>query len=112
VLVVGAVEPSSAGEVIGREAERLRRLVEDLLDLARLGRPGSSVRAEPVDLAGAAREVTLSYDDRTRVFDEGIGSVEDLGVGDVAVFVSEELADGSLVARAIRCVMPAPGGAG
>ena len=59
-----------------------------------------------------ATEVTLSYDDRTRVFDEGIGSVEDLGVGDVAVFVSEELADGSLVARRIRCVMPAPGGAG
>ncbi len=65
----GAVEPAPAGEVIGREAERLRRLVEDLLDLARLGRPGFSVRAEPVDLAAAAREVEGRY----RAQAEGFG---------------------------------------
>lgn len=54
-----------------------------------------------------ATEVTLSYDDRTRVFGEGVGGVDDLAVGDVAVFLSEELADGSLLARTIRCVMAA-----
>lgn len=53
-----------------------------------------------------ATTVTLSYDDRTRVFDERIGSVGELEVGDAAVFLSQELPGGSLVARAIRCVMP------
>ena len=40
-----------ASEVIGAEADRLERLVSDLLDLARLRRAGFSVERVPLDLA-------------------------------------------------------------
>ena len=36
----GAVGPEEAGAVIGEEADRLERLVRDVLDLARLDQPG------------------------------------------------------------------------
>jgi HAMP domain-containing protein len=38
-----------------READRLERLVSDLLDLARLGREGFGVERRPVDLAAVSR---------------------------------------------------------
>jgi two-component system, OmpR family, sensor kinase len=56
-----AVSPEEAVEVIAREAERLDRLVHDLLDLARMKRSRFSVRREPVDLASAAREAVRRY---------------------------------------------------
>jgi signal transduction histidine kinase len=52
----GTVEPGTAAEVVGREATRLERLVQDLLDLARLEQGVLDVRSEPVDLLEAARE--------------------------------------------------------
>lgn len=57
----GAAMPEEAGEVIGREAARLERLVGDLLDLARLDQRRFSVAREPVDLAEVAREVERRY---------------------------------------------------
>lgn len=52
----GTVEPRQAAAVVGREAERLERLVGDLLALARLRQGVIEVRREPVDLAAVARE--------------------------------------------------------
>jgi two-component system, OmpR family, sensor kinase len=47
----GAVAPAEAGRVIGAEADRLERLVGDLLELARFDRAGFSVARQRVDLA-------------------------------------------------------------
>ncbi|HMB54577.1 MAG TPA: HAMP domain-containing sensor histidine kinase [Thermoanaerobaculia bacterium] len=52
----GTIEPRDAAPVIEREAERLERLVGDLLALARLRQGAMEVRSEPVDLAAVARE--------------------------------------------------------
>jgi signal transduction histidine kinase len=52
----GTVEPREAAAVVGREAERLERLVGDLLALARLRQGVLEVRREPVDLGAVARE--------------------------------------------------------
>ena len=52
----GTVEPREAAAVIGREAERLERLVGDLLALARLRQGVLEVRRETVDLAAVVRE--------------------------------------------------------
>jgi two-component system sensor histidine kinase BaeS len=52
----GTVDAVEAAGTIAREAERLERLVRDVLDLARMNRHEFSVRSEPVDLVEAARE--------------------------------------------------------
>ena len=51
-----AVSPAEGGRVIAAEADRLERLVFDLLDLARLGRAGFAVEHRTLDLeaVGAA----------------------------------------------------------
>jgi two-component system OmpR family sensor kinase len=55
-LEEGAVSPAEGGRVVADEADRLQRLVFDLLDLARLERAGFAVEHRPVDLGaiGAA----------------------------------------------------------
>jgi two-component system sensor histidine kinase BaeS len=52
----GTIEPRQAAVVVGREAERLERLVGDLLALARLRQGVMEVRSEPVDLAAVSHE--------------------------------------------------------
>jgi two-component system, OmpR family, sensor kinase len=61
-LVEGVIGPETAGTAVGREAERLDRLVQDLLDLARLDQRTFAVRSEPVDLAAITREACGRYD--------------------------------------------------
>jgi signal transduction histidine kinase len=62
----GTVEPRQAAAVVGREAERLERLVGDLLALARLRQGVMEVRREPVDLAAVAREAEERLRPRAR----------------------------------------------
>jgi signal transduction histidine kinase len=50
-----AVDPAEAARVIETEADRLDRLLMDLLDLARVGRADFAVAHEPVDLAEIVR---------------------------------------------------------
>jgi len=57
LLADDAVDPKQAAEVFGLESARLRRLIADLLDLARIGRSEFTVVGEPVDLALTSREV-------------------------------------------------------
>ncbi len=60
-LEEGAVTPEQGGRVIVSEADRLERLVADLLDLARFGRAGFSVAREPVDLAAIAAQAVQRH---------------------------------------------------
>ncbi len=62
----GAVSPAEGARVIGAEANRLERLVADLLDLARLRRAGFSVQREPVDLRAIAEQATDRHLPRAR----------------------------------------------
>jgi signal transduction histidine kinase len=52
----GTVDPQTAATVVGREADRLGRLVGDLLALVKLEQGVLDIRSEPVDLAEAAHE--------------------------------------------------------
>jgi two-component system sensor histidine kinase BaeS len=68
-LSEGAFPPDEAARTILVEARRLERLVQDLLELARMNRREFSVRREPVDLADVAREVVARHDAAARSFD-------------------------------------------
>ncbi|MEE4276572.1 MAG: HAMP domain-containing sensor histidine kinase [Thermoleophilia bacterium] len=57
-----AVDPRQAAEVLGAESARLRRLIADLLDLARIGRSEFTVVDAPLDLAVTAREVVARFE--------------------------------------------------
>lgn len=65
-LAEDAVAGEDAARVIGAEADRLERLVADLLDLARLDRAGFAVATEPVDLAAVARQAVERHLPRAR----------------------------------------------
>lgn len=67
----GAATPEQAGPIIEHESERLQRLVQDLLDLARLDQREFAIRTESVDLADVARAVLSSL--RPRAAEFGVG---------------------------------------
>jgi signal transduction histidine kinase len=62
----GAVTPAEGGRVVAAEADRLERLVSDLLDLARLGREGFAVERRPVDLASITDTAVQRHRPRAR----------------------------------------------
>ena len=64
----GAATAEEAGPVIERESDRLQRLVQDLLDLARLDQRQFAIRSETVDLGEVARTVEESLRPRAREF--------------------------------------------
>ena len=81
-LEEGVVSPEAASVAITRETGRLQRLVQDLLDLARLSVRVFAVRSEPVDLADLASEVLQRY--RRTAADFGVTlSTESHGGGTV-----------------------------
>ncbi|MGI8714413.1 MAG: sensor histidine kinase [Solirubrobacteraceae bacterium] len=65
-LSEGAVEPALGSRVVLAEADRLERLVFDLLDLARLGRSDFAVGHEPVDLAAVSATAVQRHLPRAR----------------------------------------------
>ena len=104
LLTDGAVKGEEAGPVLANESSRLRRLVSDLLDLARMSQSAFAIRTEDVDLGGVAREVVQRH----------AAQAEDLGVllsvesssagmvrGDEDRLVQ---AVSNLVENALRCV--------
>jgi two-component system sensor histidine kinase BaeS len=70
----GAVPASEAGRVITAEADRLDRLVTDLLDLARFGRAGFSVAREPIDLAALTHQAVERHLPKARELDVQLSS--------------------------------------
>ncbi|MBV9174310.1 MAG: HAMP domain-containing histidine kinase [Chloroflexi bacterium] len=57
----GPEEAREAGRIIGEEAERMRRLLEDLLYLSRIEAGDVSLQRVPVDLADLARAVQSRF---------------------------------------------------
>jgi two-component system sensor histidine kinase BaeS len=97
----GTIDAASAAEVIAREGARLDRLVQDLLDLARMNRHEFSVRREEVDLAEVAAECVRRHEAQARAFAiELVLDVEDdasaLGDGDRLVQALSNLFENAL----------------
>ncbi|MFN2629913.1 MAG: sensor histidine kinase [Gaiellaceae bacterium] len=67
-----ATTPGEAGEVIGRDAARLERLVGDLLDLARMNRSEFGTRPAEIDLDEAAAEAVRRYEPHAAAFGVGL----------------------------------------
>jgi two-component system sensor histidine kinase BaeS len=72
-----AVTADEAVATIRLESARLERLIQDLLDLARMNKAEFSFRSEPIDLADAAREVCRRYEQQARTFDVRLEAVAD-----------------------------------
>lgn len=107
-LVDDVIPAAEAGDVIGREATRLERLVQDLLDLARLRSRRFSARTDAVDLGQVVREVARRHDDKARSL--GIELVSRADGGAIAIGDSDRLLQviSNLVENALR-ITPAGG---
>jgi two-component system, OmpR family, sensor kinase len=100
-LAEAAVPAGEAAETIGTEARRLERLVQDLLDLARMNRSEFSVHSEPIDLAVAAREAVRRYRPHAGSFGVSLeavtnGSAPALGDADRTLQVVSNLVENAL----------------
>ena len=61
-----AVSPGDGGRIIAAEADRLERLVHDLVDLARFGRAGFDVERRELDLAAVGAAAVKRHLPRAR----------------------------------------------
>jgi len=100
-LAEEALPSDEAAETIATEAQRLERLVQDLLDLARMNRSEFSVHSEPIDLAAAAREAVRRYRPQADAFGvelEAItnGAAPALGDGDRTLQIVSNLVENAL----------------
>lgn len=78
----GAVsEPRRAAEIIGAEARRMERLVEDLLAMGRLDSPGFSLATRPTDVAEVVADTAESFRPLTEA--AGLGLQVDVPTGPV-----------------------------
>ena len=66
ILDGAASQPADAARVIYEEAGRMRRLVEDLLDLARIESGDPQLRREVLDLTGILSRIVENFELRTR----------------------------------------------
>lgn len=105
----GTVDPQTAASVVGREADRLGRLVGDLLALVKLEQGVLDVRSERVDLAEAAHEAERRLRPQAKASEVTV-AVEADGDSDVATADADRVVQvvSNLVENAIR-VTPAGG---
>ena len=107
-LQEGAVTPAEGGRVVAAEADRLERLVFDLLDLARFGRAGFAVERHPIDLAAVGAAAVRRHLPRARELDVDLRSSSEngsWGIGDEGRLLQ---ATSNLVENALR-LTPAGG---
>jgi two-component system sensor histidine kinase BaeS len=107
-LSEGRADPKTAGEVITKEASRLKRLVQDVLDLGRARKSTFAVREEAVDLAEVARDVQERYAGQAREF--GLDLQVEAGAPAPALADNDRVLQvvSNLVENALRCT-PAEG---
>ncbi len=74
-LADGVMDADRASDVIEREARRLERLIQDVLELARLRKRSFSVRTSIVDLGEVAREAADRHEAQARGFGVSLGVV-------------------------------------
>lgn len=65
VLAPAAQDATDFLDIISRNSAKLRDLIEDLLDLARIESRALKLNLEPVSVANVARQVTLLWAERT-----------------------------------------------
>jgi signal transduction histidine kinase len=104
----GTVDPQTAASVVGREADRLGRLVGDLLALVKLEQGVLDIRFERVDLAEAAHEAERRLLPQAKA--SGVTVEVEAGGGAVATADADRVVQvvSNLVENAIR-VTPAGG---
>jgi signal transduction histidine kinase len=73
----GVVTPDDAAETIAAEAERLGRLVGDLLDLARMNRTDFAVHPTEVDLREIAGDAVRRYEQQAAAFGVSLSAISD-----------------------------------
>ena len=71
----GAVTSDDAAATIAAEAERLGRLVGDLLDLARMNTAAFSVHPSEIDLAEVADDAVRRYEPQAEAFGVSLGVI-------------------------------------
>lgn len=107
-IIEGVIAPEDAGPVVLAEAKRLERLVQDLLDLARLNQRTFTVRREPIDLAAIAHEAEI----RCRAQAKAVGVALEVVAPDAAGAVGDSdrvlQVLSNLIENALRCT-PAGG---
>ena len=104
----GAVSPAEGARVVATEADRLQRLVFDLLDLARLGRAGFAVERRPIDLTVVATAAVQRHLPRAQELGVALtaaGGDDAWGVGDEGRLLQ---ATSNLIENALR-LTPAGG---
>ena len=102
----GVVPSKEAGETIAAEARRLERLVQDVLELARLNRIEFDVANEPIDLDTVARDAVRRYEPQARAY--GVDLVLDTNGGAPALGDAERSLQivSNLVENALRVTPP------
>jgi two-component system, OmpR family, sensor kinase len=110
-LQEGAVSPAEGGRIVSAEADRLERLVQDLLDLARLERAGFVVEHRPVDLAAVGATAIQRHRPRAQELDIALTCTRTddngaWGIGDEGRLLQ---ATSNLIENALR--LTPPGGA-
>ncbi len=105
-LEEGAVSPAEGGRVVAAEADRLQRLVFDLLDLARLDRAGFDVERCALDLGAVGRDAVqrhLRRAEQLGVELSAAGPDGATGIGDEGRLLQ---ATSNLVENALRLTPP------
>ena len=107
-LTEGRAKAEEAGPVITREAGRLERLVQDVLDLGRARKSTFAVHRAVVDLGDVAREAGRRYADKAREF--GVELRVEASDGAIAEGDADRTLQvvSNLVENALRCT-PADG---
>ncbi|MBN1321234.1 MAG: HAMP domain-containing histidine kinase [Thermoleophilia bacterium] len=104
LLSEGAVDAQEAGPVLTAEAARLRRLVSDLLDLAKIRQSSFTVREAEVHLDVVAAEVVRRHATRARELGAQLVALTS-GAGKVRADEDRLIqAVSNLVENALRCV--------
>ena len=106
-LADSVVSPERAGEVIEREAQRLERLIRDLLDLARLRRRSFDVTMRATDLGDVAHEAIARHTPQAQDYGVNLVLRVDGPAGAIADAGRTLQALSNLVENAIRCTSEA-----